>query len=136
MNNKKPLALIILDGWGHREEQEHNAIAQANTPFFDMLWKNYPHTLLDASAEAVGLPAGVIGNSEIGHMTMGSGRVIDVDLVRINKAAALGEFKTNPAFTTLFDHVKKYNSTVHVIGLISPGGVHSHQEHLHSARAN
>ncbi|PIR96083.1 MAG: 2,3-bisphosphoglycerate-independent phosphoglycerate mutase [Candidatus Doudnabacteria bacterium CG10_big_fil_rev_8_21_14_0_10_42_18] len=127
----KPLALIILDGWGHREEKDHNAIAKAKTPFFDMLWKKYPHTLIDASAEAVGLPSGVIGNSEIGHMTMGAGKIIDVDLVRINKAAKAGGFNTNPAFTTLFNHVKKNNSTLHVMGLISPGGVHSHQEHLH-----
>ena len=131
MNKHKPLALIILDGWGHREETNNNAILQAKTPFFDMLIKTYPHTLLNASEQHVGLPAGQIGNSEIGHMTMGTGKVIDVDLVKISKAAKQGEFNTNPAFVTLFDHVKKYNSTLHVLGLVSPGGVHSHQDHLH-----
>jgi len=127
---KKPVCLIILDGWGHREEKENNAIAQAKTPFFDSLIARYPHTLLDASQESVGLPHGQMGNSEIGHMTMGTGRVIDVDLVKINKAAAAGKFNTNPAFVELFAHVKKYNSTLHVTGLVGIGGVHSHQDHL------
>lgn len=129
--NKKPVCLIILDGWGHREETKHNAIAQAKTPFFNMLMEKYPHTLLNASEEHVGLPGGQIGNSEIGHMTMGTGRVLDVDLVKINKAAINGEFHTNPAFLQIFDHVKKFNSTLHILGLVSPGGVHSHQDHLH-----
>lgn len=128
----KPVALIILDGWGHREENKHNAIAQAKTPFFDSLIKNYPHTTLNASENFVGLPKGQIGNSEIGHMTMGTGRVIDTDLVKINKAAARGEFISNPAFNQLFDHVKKYNSTLHVLGLVSPGGIHSHRDHLYA----
>ena len=128
----KPVVLIVLDGWGYRPEPENNAIFEAKTPFFDMLWKEYPHTLLNASETFVGLPSGQIGNSEIGHMTMGTGRVIDVDLVRINKAIQTGEFEINPAFTQLFDHVKKYNSTLHVFGLVSEGGIHSHQEHLHA----
>jgi len=127
-----PIVLIVLDGWGYREEAKNNAIAQAKTPFFDALMKDYPHTLLDASQEAVGLPKGQIGNSEIGHMTMGSGRVIDVDLVRINKAAQNNEFISNPAFTELFNHVKKYNSTLHIYGLVSPGGIHSHRDHLYA----
>jgi 2,3-bisphosphoglycerate-independent phosphoglycerate mutase len=127
----KPVCLIILDGWGYREDKEHNAIAEAKTPFFDWLWKEYPHTLLNASEGHVGLPKGQIGNSEIGHMTMGTGQILDVDLVKINKAAGRGEFHTNPAFLELFGHVKKYNSTLHVLGLVSPGGVHSHQDHLH-----
>src|SRR4051812_9108186 len=95
---RSPLLLIILDGWGHREDGEHNAIKEARTPFFDALWNNYPHCLLHASEQHVGLPAGQIGNSEIGHMTMGAGKVIDVDLVRINKAIDRGEFISNPAF--------------------------------------
>jgi len=131
MIKPKPVCLIILDGWGHREEKEHNAIAEARTPFFDLLMKEYPHTVLDASEEAVGLPKGTIGNSEIGHMTMGAGRTIDTELVRITKAIKDGEFKTNPAFTQLFDHIKKNNSTLHILGMVSPIGVHSHQEHLH-----
>lgn len=128
----KPLALIILDGWGYRKDSKRNAIAQAQTPFFDYLMKTYPHTLLNASEGFVGLPKGQIGNSEVGHMTMGSGRIIDLDLVRINKAIAAGEFISNPAFTQLFDHVKKYHATLHILGLVSPGGIHSHRDHLYA----
>lgn len=128
----KPVCLIILDGWGYREDTRHNAIAQAQTPFFDLAMKEYPHTLLDASAEAVGLPAGQIGNSEIGHMTIGAGRIVTPDLVKIDKAAAKGEFISNPAFTQLFGHVKKFDSTLHVLGLVSPGGIHSHRDHLYA----
>jgi 2,3-bisphosphoglycerate-independent phosphoglycerate mutase len=131
MKTTKPVCLIILDGWGHREEKNNNAIAGANTPFFDSLMANYPHALLNASQEEVGLPKGQMGNSEIGHMTMGAGQIIDVDLVKINKAARNGEFATNPAFVALFNHVKKYDSTLHITGLIGSGGVHSHQDHLH-----
>ncbi len=131
-NNHTPLALIILDGWGHSNQAEHNAIAQAQTPFFDALMEKYPHTLLNASEQHVGLPAGQIGNSEIGHMTIGTGRIVDTDLIKINKAAENGEFKTNPAFLQLFDHVKKHNSTLHIMGLISPGGIHSHRDHLYA----
>ncbi len=129
--SQKPVTLIILDGWGYREGKEHNAILEAQTPFFDHLWQNYPHTLLNASEQHVGLPGGTIGNSEVGHMTMGAGRVIDTDLVRISKAMESGEFNTNPAFAALFEHVKNNHSTLHVMGLVSDGGVHSHREHLH-----
>jgi 2,3-bisphosphoglycerate-independent phosphoglycerate mutase len=132
MNKNHPLALIILDGWGYRKKSDNNAIAQANLPFFDMLMQKYPHTLLNASEQHVGLPKGQIGNSEIGHMTIGSGRIADVDLVRINKAAKNNEFISNPAFTQLFDHIKKYNSTLHIYGLVSPGGIHSHRDHLYA----
>ncbi len=132
MDKIRPVALIILDGWGHREDASHNAIAKARTPFFDSLLARYPHTLLDASEEYVGLPHGQMGNSEIGHMTMGAGQVIDVDLVKINKAAEHGAFSTNPAFTELFDHVKRHDATLHVMGLVGTGGVHSHQNHLHA----
>lgn len=124
------IALIILDGWGYREDTTHNAVAAAKTPNFDRLWDKYPHTLLEASGLAVGLPEGQMGNSEIGHTTIGAGRPIDTDLVRIKRAMLSGEFETNKAFTALFDHVKKYNSTLHIKGLIGYGGVHAHQEHL------
>lgn len=127
----KPIALIILDGWGHREEKEYNAIAQSHTPFFDYLWESFPHTLLHASGEHVGLLQGVIGNSEVGHMTIGAGRKIKTDLVRIGEAIRSEEYKKIPAFHKLFEHVRKNNSTLHVLGLLSPIGVHSHQEHLH-----
>lgn len=133
MNGKNhPLALIILDGWGHRETTKHNAIAQAKTPFFDELISKYPHTLLNASQEHVGLPKGTIGNSEIGHMTMGAGKIIDTELVRINKALKNNELLTNRAVLRLIAHVKKHNSTLHILGMVSPIGVHSHQEHLHT----
>jgi len=126
MKDKKQVALIILDGWGYREETKDNAIASANKPFFDSLWREYPHTLLEASGLAVGLPEGQMGNSEVGHMTIGAGRPLDQDLVRIEKAIISGEYKDNEAFSKLFLHVKKYDSTLHVMGLLSDGGVHSH----------
>src|SRR3990167_7053262 len=106
----KPIVLIVLDGWGILDERKNNAIAQANTPFYDKLWEQYPHSLLDASEEKVGLPTGQMGNSEIGHMTIGAGKTIDTDLVRIAKAIKDKTWDTNPAFTELFDHVKQYNS--------------------------
>lgn len=129
---KKPIVLIVLDGWGILDTIEHNAIALADTPFYDHLWETYPHTVLDASEEKVGLPTGQMGNSEIGHMTIGAGKTIDTDLVRIAKAIRDKTWDANPAFTELFDHVKKYNSTLHVQGLVSPGGVHSHSSHLYA----
>ncbi len=129
-NIKKPVVLIVLDGWGYREELKDNAIAEAKTPNFDKYWDKYPHTLLCASGEAVGLPEGQMGNSEVGHMTIGAGAVIDTDLVKIKKAIQSGEFGKNPAFQALFDHVKKNNSVLHIQGLVSDGGVHSHKDHL------
>jgi len=129
-NAIRPVALIILDGWGHRADAEHNAINNAKTPHFDAMWKNYPHTTILASEEGVGLPKGQIGNSEVGHMTIGAGAVIDTSLVRINKAAQEGKFLKNAVFQKLFAHVKTNGSTLHVLGLVSPGGVHSHSDHL------
>jgi 2,3-bisphosphoglycerate-independent phosphoglycerate mutase len=130
MKNQTPVCLIILDGWGYREEAKDNAVLAANTPVFDKLWAEYPHSLLKASGLAVGLPEGQMGNSEVGHMTIGAGTPIDTDLVKIQKSIDNGEFATNHAFTSLFDHVKKNNSTLHVQGLVSNGGVHSHFDHL------
>ncbi len=127
---KKQIALIVLDGWGYREDTTHNAIAQSRTPVFHKMWETYPHTLLEASGLAVGLPEGQMGNSEVGHMTIGAGRPLDQELVRINKAIDSGEYASNPAFLALFAHVKEKKSTLHVQGLLSPGGVHSHMEHL------
>ncbi len=122
--------LIILDGWGYREDPTHNAIAAAKTPNFKKLWNEYPHTLLEASGLAVGLPEGQMGNSEIGHMTIGAGRSIDTDLVRIKKAIEADEFISNPAFIKLFEHVRTHKSTLHVKGLLGHGGVHAHSDHL------
>ncbi len=129
---KRTVMLIVLDGWGYREDTTHNAILASKKPFFDSLWAKYPHSLLKASGDAVGLPEGQMGNSEVGHMTIGAGRPADTDLVRIDKAIADGSFDKNPAFTSLFNHVKKNNSILHVQGLVSPGGVHSHQNHLYA----
>lgn len=133
MGKKKrysPVVLIVLDGWGYREEQEHNAIANADTPFLDSLYQKYPWTLLDASGQAIGLPKGQAGTSEIGHLTIGAGTVIDTDLVRITKAMQQGEFPNNHALKTLFNHVIAHDSTLHVLGLVSPGGIHSHSTHI------
>ena len=126
----KQIALIILDGWGYREDSRYNAILSSKTPFFDSIWSKYPHTTLEASSLAVGLPEGQMGNSEVGHMTIGSGRVLDHDLVRIDKAVLNGEFSKNNSFISLFDHIKKHNSSLHIMGLLSSGGVHSHISHL------
>jgi len=128
--NSKQVMLIVLDGWGYREDTKDNAIKASKTPNFDRLWSTYPHTLLNASGLAVGLPEGQMGNSEIGHQTIGAGKVIDTELVRIDKAIETGEFAQNKALISLFDHVKKNNSTLHVQGLLSDGGVHSHENHL------
>lgn len=131
MEKNKQVALIVLDGWGYRPDTKDNAIAEARTPFFDALWNEYPHATLDASEENVGLPKGQIGNSEVGHMTIGAGTVIDTDLVRITKAMNAGEFITNQALKGAYEHVKKNDSTLHLVGLVSSGGVHSHEAHLH-----
>ncbi|MFA6526070.1 MAG: 2,3-bisphosphoglycerate-independent phosphoglycerate mutase [Candidatus Buchananbacteria bacterium] len=128
---KKQIALIVLDGWGMREEKEYNAIVEAQTPFFDLLWSTKPHTLLDAAGLAVGLPEGVIGNSEIGHGTIGIGRTIDTDVVKINKAIENNELGRIEEIKNLFDHVKKYDSVCHVFGMVSPASVHSHSDHLY-----
>ncbi len=127
-----PVVLIVLDGWGYREDTKDNAILASKKPYFDSLWAKYPHSLLEASGLAVGLPEGQMGNSEIGHTTIGAGKVIHTELVRIDKSIETGEFDSNPAFVALFDHVKKNNSVLHVQGLLSPGGVHSHEEHLYA----
>lgn len=130
MKTFKQVVLIVLDGWGYREDKTHNAIAHAQTPFFDWLWKAYPHTLLEASGLQVGLPEGQMGNSEIGHTTIGAGTVIDTDLIRIAKSIKSSEFNKIPAFVKMFAHVKTHNSTLHVKGLLGNGGVHAHQDHL------
>ncbi|MCT8127115.1 MAG: 2,3-bisphosphoglycerate-independent phosphoglycerate mutase [Alishewanella aestuarii] len=127
---KKPLVLLILDGWGYREEQQHNAIAQANTPVMDALWQQYPHTLISGSGLDVGLPDGQMGNSEVGHVNLGSGRVVYQDFTRITKAIADGDFYQNPVLVQAVDAAVSQGKAVHLMGLLSPGGVHSHEEHL------
>jgi len=126
----RPLALIILDGWGYREEREANAIAQARKPNWDRLWENYPHTLISGSGRCVGLPDGQMGNSEVGHLNMGAGRVVHQDLTRIDTAIADGEFFTNPTLTAAVENAVKTKHAIHILGLLSPGGVHSHEEQI------
>lgn len=130
MQKNKPLVLMILDGWGYQENTEHNAIALANTPQWDEWWSTRPHILLDASGHQVGLPDEQMGNSEVGHMHIGAGRIIPQDFTRINDAIANGEFAQNPVFLELLEDMKKQGKTLHVMGLLSPGGVHSHENHL------
>ncbi|HEX9191178.1 MAG TPA: 2,3-bisphosphoglycerate-independent phosphoglycerate mutase [Candidatus Deferrimicrobiaceae bacterium] len=130
---KRPfVALIIMDGWGHREETEGNAVALADTPFFDGLWTGFPRTLLHASEERVGLPAGQMGNSEVGHLNLGAGRVVYQDLVRISKAVRTGEFFRNPVLCAAMDAARDRGKALHLIGLLSDGGVHSLHTHLYA----
>ncbi|MCP5463816.1 MAG: 2,3-bisphosphoglycerate-independent phosphoglycerate mutase [Deltaproteobacteria bacterium] len=129
---QRPVALIILDGWGHREEIQDNGIALANKPYMDSLFANYPHTLIDGSGPAVGLPEGIMGNSEVGHMNLGAGRVVFTGLSQIYKAIETKEFFTNPALLKAIDHVKSTNGVLHLQGLLSDGAVHSHQDHLYA----
>ena len=122
--------LIILDGWGLAPDGPNNAIARAQTPYYDQLMQLPMVATLQASGEAVGLPAGQMGTSEVNHLTIGAGRVVFQDLVKINKAITDQSFYHNQAFAAAFDHVKKYHSTLHIQGLLSPGGVHSHENHI------
>ncbi|MBB6239284.1 2,3-bisphosphoglycerate-independent phosphoglycerate mutase [Pedobacter sp. AK013] len=130
MVNDKKLALIILDGWGYGKQDNSDAAYAANTPFFDSLLQKYPNSKLEASGEAVGLPAGQMGNSEVGHMNLGAGRVVYQELGRINKSITDRELHSNPVLVSAFDYAKQHNKAVHFIGLVSNGGVHAHIEHL------
>ena len=132
-SNKTPTALIVLDGWGYREQTQDNAIASATTPVWDRLWAEAPHTLISASGEDVGLPGGQMGNSEVGHMSLGSGRVVYQNISRIDQAIRDGDFNRNPAFTGAIDKAIKADGAVHIFGLLSPGGVHSHEEQIFAA---
>lgn len=129
---KKPLVLIILDGWGYREAAEDNAIYHANTPTWDWLWANAPKTLISGSGLDVGLPEGQFGNSEVGHMSLGAGRVMYQSITRIDQAIADGSFFTNPVYTEAIDKAIAAGKAVHVLGLLSSGGVHSHENHIHA----
>lgn len=130
MQKKAPLLLMILDGWGYNKNNKHNAIAQAHTPQWDEWWQKRPHILVEASGLPVGLPDAQMGNSEVGHMHIGAGRVIQQDFTRINQSIANGEFFKNPLFLELISKLKKTGKSLHVMGLFSPGGVHSHEQHL------
>ena len=128
--SKGPVVLCILDGWGHRTETAYNAVALANTPVFDTLLANSPNSYLSASGYDVGLPDGQVGNSEVGHMNIGAGRIVIQELPRINTAAEDGSLSTHSKLNELAKAVKKKSRTFHIMGLLSPGGVHSHQEHF------
>ncbi|NNE05838.1 MAG: 2,3-bisphosphoglycerate-independent phosphoglycerate mutase [Xanthomonadales bacterium] len=125
-----PLVLMIIDGWGYREPADDNAISLANTPCWDQLWAQSSHCLLNTSGEAVGLPAGQMGNSEVGHMNIGAGRIVYQDFTRITQAISDGSFFENPALTEAMDVCRANQGTVHIMGLLSPGGVHSHDDHF------
>ncbi|PHS71539.1 MAG: phosphoglycerate mutase (2,3-diphosphoglycerate-independent) [Methylophaga sp.] len=128
----RPLALIILDGWGYTEDPKHNAIHAANTPVWDKLWQDYPHTLISASGAGVGLPGEQMGNSEVGHLNMGAGRIVYQEFTRISHAIRTGSFFTNRTLTDAVDGALKQDKAVHILGLLSSGGVHSHEDHIHA----
>jgi 2,3-bisphosphoglycerate-independent phosphoglycerate mutase len=119
---------MILDGWGYRAETENNAIAEASTPCWDRLWRKDPHALIETSGEAVGLPQGQMGNSEVGHMNIGAGRIVYQDFTRIAQAIRDGSFRQNPALCAAIDAANTHDGRVHIMGLLSPGGVHSHED--------
>src|SRR5437867_4086287 len=130
MPPRRPVVLVVLDGWGYREEREGNAIALANTPTWDRLWSRAPRTLLEASGLAVGLPEGQMGNSEVGHLNLGAGRVVLQDLVRINQVIDDGSFFENPALVEACETVTRDGGTLHLMTLIGNGGVHALDKHL------
>lgn len=125
-----PVALLVLDGWGHREAREGNAIELGRTPTWHRLWSSAPRTLLEASGLRVGLPEGQMGNSEVGHLNLGAGRVVPQDLVRINQSIQSGAFYDIPAFAALGQHLRQTGGTLHLVGLLGPGGVHAIDRHL------
>lgn len=125
-----PSLLLILDGWGHREAPEHNAIALARTPVWDRLIHDCPHTLIHTSGMKVGLPEGQMGNSEVGHMNLGAGRVVYQSLTRINKSISDGDFFSNPVLNEAVDQALRHDSQLHIMGLLSDGGIHSHEDQI------
>ena len=133
MTRKTPHVLIILDGWGHRDQTDANAIHLARTPVWDEIWQNRPHCLISASGSDVGLPEGQMGNSEVGHMNLGAGRVIDQDFTRISKTITDGSFFRNPVLREAAESVAASGNALHLFGLLSEGGVHSHEDHIKAA---
>src|SRR5215813_1371171 len=129
MQKRCPVMLVVLDGWGWREDLTDNAVRLARTPTFDRLWDTCPHVLVRASGGDVGLPQGQMGNSEVGHLNIGAGRVVVQDLPRISEAIETGEIEKAPALRDLIARLRASRGTCHLMGLVSPGGVHSHQDH-------
>jgi len=128
----RPVVLTILDGWGHSDSKSYNAIAAARTPIWDALWKEYRHTFIRTSGSEVGLPANQMGNSEVGHLNLGAGRVVYQEFTRVSRAIKDGSFCKNDTLTAAVDKAIAKGKAVHVLGLLSPGGVHSHEEHIHA----
>ena len=128
----RPLVLLILDGWGYSETLQNNAIAAASTPVWDRLWTQYPKTLIRTSGAAVGLPADQMGNSEVGHLNLGAGRVVYQEFTRVGRAIKTGSFFSNQTLTGAVGKAVETGKAVHILGLLSPGGVHSHEEHIHA----
>lgn len=128
----RPAVLLILDGWGLSDNNDHNAINAANKPNWDRLWGEYPHTEIRTSGSAVGLPGGQMGNSEVGHLNLGAGRVVYQEFTRISRSIRTGSFFTNRTLTDAVDQAAETGRAVHILGLLSPGGVHSHEEHIHA----
>jgi 2,3-bisphosphoglycerate-independent phosphoglycerate mutase len=128
--NVTPVLLLILDGFGYREDPHDNAIAAARKPNWDQLWRDYPHTLIEASEKHVGLPSEQMGNSEVGHLNIGAGRVVYQELSKVDIAIEDGSFYSNPALNNAISLAKRNNSAFHIMGLLSPGGVHSHENHI------
>jgi len=127
-----PVLLLILDGFGYREDADFNAVAQARKPNWDRLWDEYPHTLINTSELRVGLPKGQMGNSEVGHLNIGAGRVVFQDLTKVDLAIENGSFFSNPALVQAVEAARQRGTTLHILGLLSPGGVHSHEAHIHA----
>src|SRR5438105_5871902 len=132
MIKPKPLILVILDGWGFRAERENNAIALARKPTYDMLLREYPNALVHTSGRYVGLPNGQMGNSEVGHLNIGAGRVVVMDISKIDVMIENGEFFSNPVLLDAVKHARSGGRRLHIFGLLSDGGVHSDQNHLYA----
>ncbi len=128
----RPVVLVVLDGWGYSESDDQNAIRAARTPVWDRLWAGYPHTLIRTSGASVGLPGGQMGNSEVGHLNLGAGRVVYQEFTRVSRAIRTGSFFTNRTLTDAVDAAIASDKAVHILGLLSPGGVHSHEDHIHA----
>lgn len=129
---KHPLVLLILDGWGYSENPDGNAILEARKPVWDRLWKECPHSLIRTSGSAVGLPGNQMGNSEVGHLNLGAGRVVYQEFTRVSRSIRTGSFFTNKTLTRAVDKAIENGSATHIFGLLSPGGVHSHEDHIHA----
>src|SRR5947209_8836937 len=132
MTKPKPLILVILDGWGYRAEREANAIALARKPAYDKLLREYPNTLVHTSGRFVGLPDGQMGNSEVGHLNMGAGRIVYMDITKIDLMIEKGDFFSNPVLLQAMKQAASGGRQLHLFGLLSGGGVHSHQKHLYA----